>query len=102
MEICSYIICYKELTLCEKYKCDKCKKTFCYNHLTFINHECEVWKKEEQERLLNIEKSTKINENCCKEGCTEKINLTNKFICHQCKNIFCIEHRHDFNHSCSK
>ncbi|XP_005397860.1 PREDICTED: AN1-type zinc finger protein 2A [Chinchilla lanigera] len=111
-------------------KCDACEQDFCKDHFTYAGHKCPfAFKKDVQVPvcpLCNVPIPIKKGEipdvvvgehmdrdctnhpgkkkekvftyRCSKDGCRKKEML--QLACVQCRDNFCIQHRHPLDHSC--
>lgn len=92
---CSLNECSTLMVLQDQYTCKKCKLLYCGLHIHLFNHGCE--EEGEKKEYIEIE-----HPKCGYKICTERMNLSNRYTCKLCKKMFCMAHRHDFSHMCSK
>ena len=77
-------------------KCNHCKNTFCKEHFSYLNHDCESWKSISDNNpslLSNLEKFY------CKFAGCEKYETT-PIVCPKCDQNFCMLHRLEKDHEC--
>ncbi len=91
---CSH--CHIHLHLQNRFSCQHCHQIFCAEHLFTFQHQCPNTPKQPIPSSPPI-----IHPKCSFSKCYQKMDLCNRFTCHQCKQVFCMAHRHDFSHSCS-
>lgn len=95
---CSSSDCHLSLEVQNRYSCRHCHKIFCSHHLFTFHHSCPNVPKEKQ----SLPPLQVHHPKCLLKTCNQKMNLSNRFTCSICKNDFCMAHRHDFSHICSK
>ena len=95
---CSLDRCSALMVLQDQYTCEYCKLLYCGSHIHSFHHHCV--KKEEKEEVEKIE--VVEHPKCGYRRCTEKMNLSNRYTCRECEQMFCLAHRHDFSHMCKK
>ncbi len=98
LPLCSFQYCNLPLLLSNQFNCLKCNNIYCSEHLTTFNHKCKsLVVKENKEILEPI-----IHPKCSLKNCSIKMDLCNRYKCEECKNLYCMSHRHDFSHNCEK
>ena len=77
--------------------CTGCSQAFCKDHFPFDNHQCsrKYLKKSGKRDYFGVKGYG------CSLGECKNRELT-EVICEFCENNFCLEHRHQVDHSCSK
>ena len=77
-------------------KCNHCKNTFCKEHFSYLNHNCETWKALSDNNpslVSNLEKFY------CKFTDCERYEET-PIVCPKCDQNFCMQHRCEKDHEC--
>lgn len=80
-------------------KCDFCEKNFCRDHSGITAHSCPKYDKKVDGTSSNLEPI--ILYKCSLENCTNQKEIV-RVICEFCGNDFCMKHRLQIDHNCSK
>mmetsp|Transcript_17783 Transcript_17783/g.38303 ORF Transcript_17783/g.38303 Transcript_17783/m.38303 type:complete len:252 (+) Transcript_17783:26-781(+) len=107
------------------FKCDECNKTYCLSHAS--SHPCASTSRRDRRAVVcplcskglalpegqdpNIAWDFHFNTDCTQqkskipkcpvEGCRDKLHLSNRFECGQCKRTYCVKHRAPEAHPCA-
>lgn len=88
---CSYTLCQQLDFL--PFKCNRCNKIFCLEHMRYDNHQCPVKKD-------NVIKEIKTNLNPYGKCIICKAKQPVPIKCSKCSCIVCLKHRFPDDHKC--
>ena len=81
-------------------KCDHCELFYCKEHSNFMHHKCEEYKEVKRDHQVIADFGPLNKFKCSLENCLAKEMV--EFRCEFCEFNFCMRHRVQIDHQCSK
>lgn len=82
-------------------KCELCRLNYCKEHYSFISHKCIKYEEKNEQNLTKVSNSSRINfYDCTFEDCRQREMV--EVVCEFCAKRFCMKHRLQIDHKCSK